>query len=158
MGVHSPQKMPVMAWIFETHFFWWMPNPKKCASYGMESLPPTAWWVSIPTKIGASYGMRSWNSFFGVGAKFNKQNNYGMESLLPIFIWVVLPKQDAISGITGFPFPFGVWILKMPVMAWKSYPYMFGGSPKKNNCHVWHGNHIPIWCFTIKNVTLFICG
>lgn len=68
-----------------------------------------------------------------------------MESLLPIFLWVVLPKQDAISGITGFPFPFGVWILKkcqlwhenhiptclvvppkkqLPCMAWKSYPYL----------------------------------
>lgn len=22
--------------------------------------------------------------------------------------------------------------------------------PQKNSCHVWHGNHILIWCFTNK--------
>ena len=67
-----------------------------------------------------------------------------MESLLPIFIWAVLPKQDAISGITGFPFPFGVWILKNANYGMKIISLHVWWFPQKNNCHVWHGNHIPI--------------
>ena len=66
----SKEKVPVMAWTLETFFFFgWVsisqeilkhfsvflggmvPNPqKKGASYGMESLLPTFWWVSIPQK------------------------------------------------------------------------------------------------------------
>ena len=40
----SPKEVPVMAWNLDTFLFGGCPSPpqKKCASYGMESLPPTA--------------------------------------------------------------------------------------------------------------------